>query len=102
MFSMALTYAGDNPSGGKTTDDTDVFEARFIELVPGERVVMVATFVSDVPAFAGDMTINWRVARSGLGSLVTFVFENVPAGISEEDHRAGLNSSLENLAALVE
>ena len=35
-------------------------------------------------------------------ALVTIRAENVPPGISPEDHEAGLNSSLANLAAFVE
>ena len=36
------------------------------------------------------------------GTAVEVVAENVPAGISTEDHRVGMESSLANLARLVE
>jgi hypothetical protein len=36
------------------------------------------------------------------GTRVDFIAEDVPEGISAEDHAAGLESSLANLAAYVE
>jgi hypothetical protein len=36
------------------------------------------------------------------GTLVTIRCEDVPTGIAAEDHQAGLNSTLVNLAAFVE
>jgi hypothetical protein len=36
------------------------------------------------------------------GTRVTFRAENVPPGISEAEHRAGMNSTLKNLADWVE
>lgn len=36
------------------------------------------------------------------GTVVTIVCEDVPSGISKEDHDAGLKSSLKNLAHFVE
>ena len=59
-------------------------------------------FVSDDPAYAGTMTMTWEVAAAGAGTRVDIVAEDVPDGISAEDHAAGLASSLTNLAAYVE
>ena len=52
-YRMVLTY--DDPAGetGKSTADSDVVEATFVELVDGERVVEAIEFESDEPAFAG-------------------------------------------------
>jgi hypothetical protein len=59
-------------------------------------------FVSDDPAYAGTMTMTWEVTAAGAGTRVDIVAEDVPDGISAEDHAAGLASSLRNLAAYVE
>jgi len=70
--------------------------------VPGERVVQAVDFVSDGPAYAGTMTMTWEVTAAGAGTRVDIVADDVPDGISAEDHAAGLASSLRNLAAYVE
>jgi hypothetical protein len=41
---------------GKTTHDSDIVEARFVEILPHERIVQAVDFVSDEPAFAGKLT----------------------------------------------
>ena len=47
------------------------------------------------------MTMTWEIGAVDAGSHVEFRAEDVPQGISAEDHQAGLTSSLENLAAYV-
>lgn len=96
-YRLVLTYA-DDASVGKSTADSDVVEARFVELVPGVRVVQAVEFESEDPAYAGTMTMTWSVEPSGSGARVEFRAEDVPPGISAEDHAAGLESSLGNLA----
>ena len=45
----------------------------------------------------------WAAAGSGSGlAIVDIVAEDVPDGVSAEDHAAGLSSSLANLAGYVE
>lgn len=101
-YRLVLTY--DDPSGapGKATADSDIVEGRFLALEPGERIVWEVGFVSDDPAFAGTMTMTWRFKEVRDGTEVTILCENVPAGIRQEDHDAGLRSTLENLARFVE
>ena len=101
-YRMVLTYVDPSTGSGKATDDSDVVDARFVDIVPGRRVVQAVDFVSDDPAFAGTMTMTWEVTASGAGSRVEFRAENVPAGISAEEHAAGLASSLANLATFLE
>jgi hypothetical protein len=48
------------------------------------------------------MTMTWQVAAVDAGTRIDSVAEDVPDGISAEDHAAGLASSLTNLAAYVE
>src|SRR5699024_3088256 len=59
------------------------------------------TFESEDPTFSGIMRMIWTFQSEENGTLVTVRAENVPEGIRPEDHEAGLNSSLENLAAFV-
>ena len=59
-------------------------------------------FVSDDPRYAGTMTMTWEVATVEAGSRVEFRADDVPDGISAEDHAAGLTSSLTNLATYLE
>jgi hypothetical protein len=44
------------------------------------------------------MIMTWSFEAAGAGTRVTITAENVPPGISQADHDAGLRSSLENLA----
>ena len=59
-------------------------------------------FVSDDPAFTGTMTMTWAVRAVRGGTGVELIADDVPDGISADDHAAGLSSSLENLARYVE
>jgi uncharacterized protein YndB with AHSA1/START domain len=101
-YRMVLTFSDASGAPGKTTADSDIVEARFVDIVPGERVVHAVDFVSDDPAYAGTMIMNWEVSAVGAGTRVSIVAEDVPDGISAEDHAAGLASSLAKLAAYVE
>jgi uncharacterized protein YndB with AHSA1/START domain len=101
-YRLILTYADASAGAGKATPDSDVVEARFVDIVPGVRVVQAVDFVSDDPAYAGTMIMNWEVAAVGSGTRVEIRADDVPDGISAEDHAAGLASSLANLAVYVE
>ena len=100
-YRLVLTYADASASRGKATADTDIVESTFIDLVPGVRVVQAVNFVSDETPFAGTMTMTWELASVDEGTLIEIVAENVPDGISADDHAAGLASSLLNLARYV-
>jgi uncharacterized protein YndB with AHSA1/START domain len=102
-YRIELTYKrGAVPGGaGKTSERTDISSGRFLALEPGRRVVQSVAFESDDPAFAGDMIVTWTLAPAEGGTLVTVIAEQVPAGISAEDHEAGLASSLDHLARFV-
>ncbi|MGA9595887.1 MAG: SRPBCC family protein [Acidimicrobiia bacterium] len=101
-YRLVLTYADASGSPGKATTDSDIVEARFVDVVPDIRVVQAVEFVSDDPAFAGTMTMTWEAAEVDGGTLVTFTADTVPDGITAEDHEAGLASSLRNLAGYLE
>ncbi|MFE2381183.1 SRPBCC family protein [Streptomyces misionensis] len=101
-YRLVLTYSDASGAPGKATVDSDIVEARFVDIVPGAQVVQAVDFVSDDPAFAGTMTMTWEVTAVEAGARVDIVAEDVPDGISAEDHAAGLASSLANLAAYLE
>jgi uncharacterized protein YndB with AHSA1/START domain len=101
-YRLVLTYADASSAPGKATADSDIVEARFVDVVPNVRVVQAVDFVSDDPANAGTMTMTWEVTPVDGGTLVDFRADDVPPGISADDHAAGLNSSLSNLARYTE
>ena len=101
-YRLVLTYDDATAAPGKTSAEADVVEARFVEIVPGERVVQAVDFVAEDPAFAGTMTMTWTVEPTEHGTRVEIVADDVPDGITAEDHAAGMASSLDNLARHVE
>ena len=100
-YRLVLTYADPSDAKGKTSAGSDIVEARYVDIVPGDRVVQTVDFVSDDPAFGGTMTMTWTVRAESGGTRVEITADDVPDGISAEDHTAGLNSSLDNLADYV-
>jgi uncharacterized protein YndB with AHSA1/START domain len=101
-YRLVLTYSDASAAPGKASADSDIVEARFVDIVPGERIVQAVDFVSDDPAYSGTMTMTWAVTAVEAGTRVDITAEDVPDGISAEDHAAGLASSLTNLAAYLE
>lgn len=99
-YRMAFVYLAEGQ--GKTTDQADVFEGRFSELVPGRRIVERVTFESADAAFAGAMTLTTSFIPVDGGTRVDVSIRDVPSGITPEDHQAGMDSSLANLAQFVE
>lgn len=97
-YRLVLTYTNPSSQQGKATANSDVVEARFVDLDPGTRIVQEVDFESDDPAFAGTMTMTWRITGTDGGSRVEITADDVPDGISAEDHATGLASSLANLA----
>lgn len=102
VYCMRLTYNEPQHTPGKTSVDTDEVEVQFVKLVPYERIEQMATFESDEAAYSGKMRMAWILEPLQNATRVTVRCEDVPAGISAEDHRAGLESTLGNLAAFTE
>lgn len=101
-YRLVLTYGGSSSGSGKTTPDADVVEARFVEILPPERLVQAVDFVSDDPAFTGTMTMTWELFPAKDGTRMVVRADDIPAGIPAEDHTTGMQSSLANLAGFVE
>jgi uncharacterized protein YndB with AHSA1/START domain len=87
---------------GKTTEREDVVDVRFVELTPPRRIVEAVTFVTDDPAFGGEMTLTITLEPVRGGTDVTMLFENLPPGLRPEDNDAGARLSLGQLAARFE
>lgn len=101
-YRLTLTYEAEHENTGKTTEDSDVSEGTFVELVPDKKIATAGIFDSDDPDFAGNMVMTWYFEEVLEGTKVTIIVENVPEGIKKDDHIDGLASSLENLENFVE
>jgi len=102
-YRLALTYnAPDHSTPGKSSEHTDIVSGRFLEIVPDERIVQAVDFESDDAAFGGTMVMTWSLTEVPSGTKVTIICEDVPYGISKEDHDEGLTSTLDNLANYLE
>lgn len=101
-YRMRFAYNEPRHMPGKTSEDADEVEVRFLKLVQDELIEQAVTFNSEDPAFSGEMRITWALEPVQSGTLVTVRCEDVPAGIHPENHQAGLKSTLSNLAAFAE
>lgn len=101
-FQITLTYESDENYKGKTTENTDVIEGKFLELKPYSRIVQTGKFESLDPSFSGEIIETILFEEVDEGTRVTFMIENVPEGISKADHDEGLRSTLEHLAMFTE
>jgi uncharacterized protein YndB with AHSA1/START domain len=98
-YRMILRYQGDDARmQGKSRPGEDEVSITFLEMLPGERVVEGVRFVSDDPAFQGEMVMTTLFEPMREGTKVTLRAENVPEGITAE----GMLSSLRSLARLTE
>ncbi|HEV3166275.1 MAG TPA: SRPBCC family protein [Isosphaeraceae bacterium] len=102
-FRMSLTYESPEDSQrGKTSEDTDTVQGRFVELVPYEKIAWVVEFESQDPGFAGEMRVTFTLADADGGTDVVVFCEDIPKGVRPEDNELGCRSSLQKLAALLE
>ena len=101
-YRMRLTYRNPETGRGKTSDDADEVEVRFVKLINPKRLEQEVMFESDDPAFSGVMRMTWMLDEVENGTLVTVSAEDVPRGIRPEDHEGGMNSTLDKLASFLE
>lgn len=98
-YRMSLFYLPDERAlRGKTADNEDRVNVRFVELVPGRRILEAVTFESDDAAFAGEMSVTVTFAETAGGTEVTFLCESLPPGLRPEDNEVGSRLSLQQLA----
>ncbi|QDT57444.1 hypothetical protein Pan44_55130 [Caulifigura coniformis] len=82
------------------TGQSQWFESRFVELVPGERIVLADTF--DKPGPAGSMTKTITLRPVSCGTELEIVHAGIPSVIPPEMCYLGWQESLRQLASLVE
>src|SRR5262249_61288531 len=56
-YRMVLTYPDASGAPGKATADSDIVEARFRDIVPGQRGAQTGDFVSHCPPHRGHQTL---------------------------------------------
>ncbi|MEO8173240.1 MAG: SRPBCC domain-containing protein [Sediminibacterium sp.] len=100
-YRIALRYK-DQKIKGKSSDNLDMVNGKFLELVPVKKIVEAVRFESTDPLFAGEMIMTTELATEKGGTRVTLIAEQIPPGITPEDHAAGMDSSLENLKVFLE
>jgi len=93
---MRLTYKNVEGGRGKTSDSADEVEVCLTKLIDAKLFEQAVTFESDNPEFSGVMRMTWTLDPVNNGTLVTIRAEGVPKEIRPEDHRAGMNSTLDN------
>jgi uncharacterized protein YndB with AHSA1/START domain len=101
-YRMVLTYLDASDAPGTSTADTDVAEARIVELDAPRLVVHEVEFDSPGPAFAGTMRMSFRVVPEEDGATVVVEATDVPPGVGAADHAEGIAGSLVNLARHLE
>lgn len=102
-YRMSLFYAASEQTmRGKTAENEDMVDVRFVELQPAQRIVEAVIFQSPDPAFAGEMRIEIRFDASRDGTEVTFICTDIPSGIRPEDNDTGTQQSLLQLARYLE
>ena len=87
---------------GLKPEDTRLFDLIFVEMRPKEAVILRGSFVSDDPEMASEMLITIVLKEETGGTRITLRHEGIPERISIEDNECGSESSLDNLARLVE
>ncbi|WP_367873523.1 SRPBCC domain-containing protein [Luteolibacter sp. Populi] len=102
-YEMSLFYPpGEDEALGKTSEGEDRFTARFVELVPLEKIVEAIVFNSADPAFSGEMIVEITLEAEDDGTRVTYLFRDIPPGIRPGDNEEGTRMTLEKLARYVE
>jgi hypothetical protein len=66
------------PVRREATAASDIVEARFVEVVPGVRVVQAVDFVSDDPANAGPMAMTWQLTAVDAATRGAFLPSTSP------------------------
>src|SRR5688572_4415452 len=100
-FRISLTY--DAPgAAGKTTEHSDTYHGRFVELVPDAKVVQLVEFETPDPSLQGEMRITYELLQANGATEVTGTHEGLPGGVARADNEEGWRMSLGKLKALVE
>ena len=106
-YEMSLYYpesekSDDGKPYGKTSDNEDKYTARFVELKPNEKIVLVIIFDSNDEKNTGKMIMDVTLTPKGKSTTVTILFKNIPLGIKPGDNEKGTEMTLDKLAKYVE
>lgn len=83
-----------------STGSSHSFGGKFVELVPGERIVYTDAF--DDPSLPGEIRATITLTKASCGTELNIVQEGVPAVIPAEMCYLGWQESLQMLARVVE
>jgi uncharacterized protein YndB with AHSA1/START domain len=100
-FRVSLTYEAPGERG-KSSEHTDTYHGRFVELVPNQRIVEVLEFETDNPELQGEMTMTITLTNADGGTDLVAAHDGLPRGLSPADNELGWRISLGKLTALVE
>lgn len=99
---VSLSYR-DGTRPGKSDGATDTYRGRFVELIPGRRVVEAIEFETDDPAMRGELRVTTTLADApGGGTEIEMSFDGLPPGVRPQDNETGTRMALAKLAALLE
>lgn len=103
-FRMSLTYQDPEQSpGGKTSEDTDTFQADLSNWSPTRRSwKSLSSNRGTRPEIRKRDKNHHEFTDTDEGTEITVLCQDIPAGIRAEDNEMGCKSSLQNLAALIE
>ena len=97
-YEMSLFYPEDELTfRGKTAEREDRVRVRFVELSLPHRLVQAIIFVSDDPAFGGEMTMTWTFEAAAGGTEVSVLTTDL-LGLRPQDNQTGSEMSLDKLA----
>ena len=83
-----------------STGKSNAFSGKYLELVPGERIV--ATDVFEDTNLPGEIRTTYTFKKVSVGTEVNIVQEGIPAAIPEDACYLGWQDSLDQLTKLVE
>jgi uncharacterized protein YndB with AHSA1/START domain len=102
-YEMSFFYLNNKKEvPGKISIIEDRYIATLVKLNPFEKIILSINFTSKDPGVAGEMTMEVLFTKKSDGTDVTFLFENIPAGIWPEDNENGARLTLEKLANYVD
>ena len=96
MMSLYYKEAGFD---GKTTGNEDRFTSKFMDIVPGRKIVQHISFDSEDQGFNTEMVMEVDLnSLSESRTEVTITFKNIPVGIDPKDNHEGTEQSLNKLS----
>jgi hypothetical protein len=96
---MSLYYPENNMvNKGKSAANEYRYTAAIISLLPFKKIVLAIRFKTEDPDFSGEMIMEVSMTKKEESTDVTFLFKNIPKGITPEDNEKGTILTLEKLA----